>query len=222
LENAPVISPLARRSAKLLPSRGWSHNSPGDSPSQHLVGPGIGRAKLLLSQRWDSVAVMTVGRVFPSTRRNTLSAQRFCRKSHLRGFVPIIHSATLKLILYNYIWQIYNFGGIDDGLCRLFSHPNITHCTAHCSDDSGVMPIIRSSRASDWRHTLCKVHVVSIMQSSGGTYNGAERCARPTFRVWLSNGFDAVRARHARRHQGETVPDDRDLCDEARLSLAPS
>jgi hypothetical protein len=81
------------------------------------------------------------------------------------------------------------------------------------------MPIIRSSRASDWRNTLCKVHVVSIMQSSRGTCRGAERCARATFRVWLSHWFDAVRARHPRRHEGETVPDDRDLRVKARLSL---
>jgi hypothetical protein len=81
------------------------------------------------------------------------------------------------------------------------------------------MPIIRSSRASDWRNMLCEVHVVPIMQSSRGTCRGAGRCARPTFRVWLSNWFDPVRARHPRRHEGETVPDDRDLHDGARLSL---
>jgi hypothetical protein len=96
-----LFPPLVRRRAKLLLSRGWSHNSPGHSPSQHLVGPAIGRAMLLLSQPWDGVGVMPVERVIPSTRRNTLSAQRFCRKSHLRGFVRIIRSTILKFILYN-------------------------------------------------------------------------------------------------------------------------
>ena len=177
----PLFSVLARRRAKLLLSRGWSPNSPGGSPFQLLVGPAIGSAKLLLSQRCDGVGVMTVGRVLPSTSRNMLSAQSFCRESHLRGFVPIIRSTTLKSILYKYIYKTHNFGGIDDGLCRLFSYPNITHCTVTCSDDSGVMPIIRSSRASAWHNTLCKVHVVPIMQSSSGTSSGAERCARPTF-----------------------------------------
>jgi hypothetical protein len=61
----------------------------------------------------------------------------------------------------------------------LFSHPNVSHCAEIGSGESGVMPIIRSSRASDWRIMLCKVHVMPIMQSSGGTYSGAERCGRP-------------------------------------------
>jgi hypothetical protein len=214
------LSPrLARRRAKLLLSRVWSHNSPGGSPSQHLVGPAIERGEAPAEPARDGGGVMTVKRVIPLTRRNTLSQQRFCRKPHLRRFVPIIPSATLKFILYKSIWQIHDLGGIDDGLCRLFSHPNITHCAANCSDDSRVMPIIRSSRASAWRNMLCEVHVVSIMQSSRGTCRGAVRCARPPFRVWLSNWFDPVRARHPRRHEGETVPDVRDLRDEAGLSL---
>ena len=63
---------------------------------------------------------------------------------------------------------------------------------AGCSGESGVVPIMRSSRASGWRIMPCEVHVVSIMQSSGGTYFGAERCAGPLFRVLCSIRFDSV------------------------------
>jgi hypothetical protein len=95
-----LFPPLTRRRVKLLLSRGWYHNSPGGSPSQHLVGPAIDRAKLLRSRRWVGDVVVTVERVIPLTRRNTLSQQRFCRKPHLRRLVRIIRSSILKFILY--------------------------------------------------------------------------------------------------------------------------
>ena len=157
---------LQRARAKPLLSLGWSRSSPARSPFQHLVGPGIGRAKLLLSQHCDGVAVMTVGRVIQSNRDNTLSPKRFRRKPHLRRFVRVIQSTRLKFISYKSIWRIHDLRAVGDGLCGLFSHPNIKHYGARCCGESGVMPIIRSSCASDWHITLYKVHIVSIVRSS--------------------------------------------------------
>ena len=143
---------------------------------------------------------MTVERVIPSARHNDLSPKRFRRKPHLRRFVRIIQSAIPKFLSYKRIWRIHSLRGVRDGLCGLFSHPNIKRCAADCSGESGVMPIIRSSRAEMLgiscftKFTLCR-----LCGRPCGTYRG-EECARPAFRVGV-DGLSAIVRAIDRLHQ---------------------